>query len=208
MRLHILTLAVCALAAPATAAGDKPPLKDGWYVSRDACPGECCVYRDWIAESDTVLYAAAQSSKQIGTIPAGQTVEALTGDVYVIPVPVEVIHEAIVYETTDAEPLQFSVGETLYVLDYLSEGYQSVWRDGGITELSTDFIGMVTPNGLAAKNHISYQSCTASSESCWWRIAPEHLRQPTEWWVWLRLPGGETGWISSPEKFSNKDSCG
>lgn len=201
MRFIKTVLAVCALVAsgsPAMAGG--PPTEDGWYVSLDACPFECCTYRDWIAESDTAIYGQARGTEEVGAVRAGQTIEALTGNVYVVPVPAEVTHKTII------GPLQFNVGETFYLLDYLGEGHQRVWLSGELAEFETS--EMWDPDAIATSRIASYRSCGTPSDRCWWRIAPEHRRQPAEWWVRLRLPDGREGWISSPENFSNKDACG
>ncbi len=201
MRLFTTALAIYALTAsgaPAMAGG--PPTEDGRYVSLDACPFECCTYRDWIAESDTAVFESARSTVEVATVRAGQTVEALTGNVYVVPVPVEVTRK------TTVDSLRFDVGETFYLLDYLGEGYQRVWLAGKPAEF--DSSEMWDPDAIVTSHSASYGSCETSSDRCWWRIAPEHRRQPAEWWVRLRLPDGTEGWISSPENFSNKDACG
>lgn len=200
-RLHVLALAACAIAVPAVlASAGPPPTEDGWYVSLDACPFECCTYRDWVAESDTAVYRGARSSEEVGAIRAGQTVEALGGNVYVAPVPVEVTY------ATTMGPLQLDVGETFYLLDYLGEGYRRVWHSGKPAEFET--YEMRDPDAAVTSRTTNYRSCEAPSDRCWWRIAPEHRRQAAEWWVRLRLPDGREGWSSAPGNFSNTDACG
>ncbi|MDH3231306.1 MAG: hypothetical protein OEN55_16060 [Alphaproteobacteria bacterium] len=201
MRLITIALAACTLAASGSLAmAGEAPTEDGWYVSLDACPFECCTYRDWVAESDTTIYGNARGTIGISVVRAGQTVEAKTGNVYVVPVPVEVA-----YETTIG-PLQFGVGETFYLLDYLGEGYQRVWLADEPTEFDTS--EMWDPDTIMTDLAARYLSCETPSDRCWWRIAPEHRRQATEWWVLLRLSDGTEGWSSAPENFSNKDACG
>lgn len=200
MRLVTIALAVCTLAASSSLAmAGGPPTEDGWYVSLDACPFECCTYRDWTAKSDTAVYRHARGTEEVAAVRAGQTVEALGGNVYVVPVPVEVTY------ATTIGPLQLDVGETFYLLDYIGEGFQHVWYSGKTAEFETYEIWDPDRAGLGATSH--YRSCETPSDRCWWRIAPEHRRQATEWWAHLRLPGGREGWIATPENFTNKDAC-
>ena len=48
-----LFLLCCLILAAAARAQTRPPRN---YEDRGACPFECCTYREWSVEEDTVLY--------------------------------------------------------------------------------------------------------------------------------------------------------
>ena len=74
----LLLLPAVALAALA------PPPK--LYISKDACPFECCVYREWTALNELPVYRKPNGG-QIGKLAAGETVQAEAGEVRATPIP-------------------------------------------------------------------------------------------------------------------------
>lgn len=198
------------LGAPASAEPAGPPLENGWYVDRGACPFEGCIYREWTVRQDTVLYDAPRGVIPVGTARGGQLVEGLTGIVYTIPIPVDVTHpilvngpDAFVSETTHVLS-RLSVGDRFYLLTYAGEGFNVAWIAGALDSLD---IGALRDLGhVPGVDH--FRSCTTPSNQCWWQIPEEHLRRQSEWWAEIRLPGGTTGWTNEVEHFGNIDQFG
>jgi hypothetical protein len=164
------------------APGRRGPVPPRVYVDEGACPFECCVYRQWVVEQATTLFAEKdRTSRIIATLQPFQVVMARTGVVYARPAKLEVVW--------DHEP--FRKGEIVYVLTYQGEGIYKVWRLGEI--ISADVILPVGP------------PCQSPSPACWGKLdsTPE-----STWWVQIETPAGQVGWTDQPEHFGNKDACG
>ena len=74
MKYLLVALAVAYLPAVATGADSPPPT----YIDKGACPLECCTYRAWRTNADTVAYAKPdKSAKMVGRLKAGATIEAI-----------------------------------------------------------------------------------------------------------------------------------
>lgn len=196
-----LALLLAVFGAPTSAEPAGPPLEDGWYVRLGACPFEGCVYRDWTVERDTVLYSQERGNTQIGMARKGDTVQAITGNLYVVPVPVDVTHDHV-----DRDGLRLESGQRFHLLDYVGEGYHHVWLDGKEHQFRALYMYVKEDYRTDVSR---FQTCEAPSALCWWKIAPEHRRQLTEWWVQIVLPDGTVGWTSEPEEnFGNMDEYG
>ncbi|HIE75307.1 MAG TPA: hypothetical protein EYP93_03670 [Gammaproteobacteria bacterium] len=56
------------------------------YIVEGVCPFECCTYREWGVEIETLLYSEKNiESHKVASVGPGGTVQALTGDVHVRP---------------------------------------------------------------------------------------------------------------------------
>lgn len=195
-----------AVGVPASATEPSgPPLEDGWYVDHGACPFEGCVYRDWTVRQDTVLYDAPRGSRPVGTARAGSPVEAQTGIVYTIPIPVDVAHpisldgpDAFVSETSHLLD-RLAVGDRFFLLTYEGELFNLVWIDGHLDSLD---IGAMrdASRGLDVEH---FRSCDPPSNQCWWRIPEERLQRQSEWWVQIRLADDTIGWTDETANFGN-----
>lgn len=167
----------------------RPP--DEW-IAEEACPFECCVYRTWSVLEETPLYSRARGDSVLAILQAGSEVEALTGDVYVKPLPVLVLHpEAVIpLEASDLEP-----GDVVFLLDYLGEGFSRLWYDGEIVQTATE-------PGVRAY-------CPVPASNCWGEyFDPEARTDRTAWWVKVRTRDGFVGWSNRTRHFGNKDACG
>lgn len=110
------------LAFPVVSVSAMPPK---FYIDRGACPFECCTYGTWRAKSDTPLLAQPKhKSEQVGLVPKGISVRALTGEVHTVPGRLTVLRDASWYKS----------GEVLWVYTYLGEGTYKVWHDGKMIE--------------------------------------------------------------------------
>lgn len=196
-----LLLALSSAAADAAGAAG-PPLDDGWYVVRGACPFECCVYRTWRATAATTLHAAPRAPETVGRVAAGESLLAVTGIVYVRPVPVEVIRDH-----ADSNGTRLERGERFQLLDYQGEGIHRIWLNGETRFL--DALDLYALDPETQRTDVTrFGSCEANSPACWWRIAPEERKQHMEWWIRLRADDGTEGWSAQPENFADKDACG
>ncbi len=167
----------------------RPPAE---WVSEGACPFECCVYRSWSVLEETPIYSRARGDSVLAILQAGSEVEALTGDVYVKPLPVLVLHpEAVIpLEASELEP-----GDVVFLLDYLGEGFSRLWYDGEIVQTATE-------PGVRAY-------CPIPATNCWGEyFDPEARTDRTVWWVQVRTRDGLVGWSDRPRHFGNKDACG
>ncbi len=190
------------------AAGDGPPLEDGWFVDRGACPFEGCIYRTWSVEADTLLYDTPRGTRAVGSALAGGTLEALGGIVYVRPVPLEVRHpaelEAYDYEAQSPALLPLAPGQRIYLLTYEGEGIRRAWFEGRWLYLDAERFW----SRPAAGGDPVFSSCETPSARCWWHISPAHRRPQSDWWARVRLSDGTTGWTNETHHFGNKDALG
>ncbi|HSR71128.1 MAG TPA: hypothetical protein VLL72_01990 [Kiloniellales bacterium] len=196
-----LLLAI-SIAATGAAGAAGPSLDNGWYVARGACPFECCVYRTWRATAATSLHAAPRAPEIVGRLAAGESALAVTGIVYVRPVPVEVIRDH-----ADSNGTRLERGERFLLLDYQGEGIHRIWLNGETRFLDALDLYVVDPE-TRRTDVTRFDSCEADSPACWWRIAPKNREQRTEWWVKLRADDETEGWSAQPENFTDKDACG
>lgn len=157
------------------------------YVARDACPFECCVYREWTVEERTELFDDVAGSSVVAVVESGDRVEGLTGQVHVTPSPVGVVHPPAWYAL---EP-----GDIFFLLDYVGEGFYHVWVDGEVRELELD---------TAVRGY-----CPIPAEDCWGeRLADTSRAEASTWWVKVRTSGGLVGWTDRSDRFGNIDACG
>ncbi len=171
---------VMLLASSAAASG--PPTE---HVARGACPFECCVYRTWTVEKDTVLRASPDvHARVMGRLKAGSRVDAITGEVHARPVRfvVTAAHE------------RYTPGDELCVYFYLGEGRFTVWRHGAMYEEDLGF----SPHGG------SPGARWENPAQCWGRLDRD-LR--ATWWVKVRSSDGGEGWSNQAEHFGHKDAC-
>ena len=102
-RIPIIMLLLLLIYAGCSHDQPEPP---SLYIDKGACPFECCVYRKWKAEKDTLLRARPEKgSKKGGLVQSGVWVQALTGEVHVLP--------AKLILTKDYN--KFEKGETLWI---------------------------------------------------------------------------------------------
>lgn len=174
--LLLLTTTVCAQS--------KPP---ALYIDKGACPFECCTYRTWRVEENTVAYAQPDKrSKRVGTFRARTKVVGLTGEV-----------RTTRSTFTITKPhARYKPGDVLFVYTPLGEGIYKVWFKGRMFEEELEFV--------TGPFEQTFPRCEDTVD-CWGRL-DKPLR--VEWWVKVRSREGWVGWTNQAENFSNKDSCG
>ena len=170
-----------AVAAPA----DEPHPSS--YVDKGACPFECCTYRTWSVTKQTRLYVEPDThSRKLSLLKAGESVQAITGEVHSTPVRFTV--------TQDHD--SYKVGDVLWVYTYSGEGAFGVWRNGALEGEDLEFSPYGGTNG---------KRCEVSGHGCW-GILERELN--IVWWVKVKTKADTQGWSNQPEHFGNKDACG
>lgn len=153
-----------------------------------ACPFECCTYGAWTTTAATTVYDAPDPAAATFEVSAGTRLEAATGYVLLTEIGLAVARDTVRMYTEDGVERRAVVGDTLFVLDNVGEGFRRVWRDG--TVLQTDAVSGV-PEGSVP--------------------AAEVLVQPRqEWWARVRTAGGRAGWLwmDRTPRMDGADACG
>jgi hypothetical protein len=156
-----------------------PPLTNGVFVQRGACPFEGCVYRQWLATADTALHREPNdNSDVVTTVRAGESVFARTGEVHILPL------RGIVVRSIGG----FRAGETVYRLSYHGEGTWDVWYNGRVVEaFNMDYWSRDPVLDFGPDANDEHQGT---------------------WWVLIQRSNGETGWSSEADSFEGKDQFG
>lgn len=164
------------LLSPLVSAENFDPTKI--YIIEGACPFECCTYREWGVVNDAQLYLyKSVESEKIVIANSGSTVQALTGDVHVIPLKLFMTSDYGIHHA----------GDTIWLLNYLGEGNYRAWKNG-------DYISFELPfSPYGGKRLLT-----------WGEIDGEYNMT---WWVKIRTQDGLVGWTHQVENFSNQDSC-
>lgn len=196
MNKSLLAVTACVallIAGSALVSATQDPLPQGPtlpFEAVGACPFEGCVYREWTAQASVVVRterrAGAPASYQV---QPGEKVTALTGVVVILRAG-RVQFRAARRLQASPEPIHIEPGQTLYLLNYLGEGFTNAWFNGRLyTDVDTaefyNFACDVQPNRCAGTI-----------------IEPAR----TEWWVQVRNHLGRVGWTDEPEKFSDKNA--
>ena len=105
------------------------------YISKGACPFECCTYRQWIANR-TVALIDHPGGKSIGQVRRLDKVLAITGEVQAHPLRFQ-IKEKGLDNGVDSAP----VGSTVYLLHPVGEGFWLVWFQGRAIEMDPNYEG-------------------------------------------------------------------
>src|ERR1051325_9997364 len=133
-----LTFAVlfCALFVAVALTTDAQRLPPRNYEDRGACPFECCTYREWSVEADTILYKSrAKNSPAVFRVKKGERVRGLTGVVVTLEPGRAVVKKAMTLGGTNDRPkVRVRAGDVLYLLHYEGEGFYKFWFRGKIYE--------------------------------------------------------------------------
>lgn len=161
------------------AQGPKVPYKDV-----GACPFECCLYRGWTANKDTVLYKQMSEKSPIAfRVKRREKVTGITGTVITNKAGT-VKALADITATEDSKEItgkKFTVksGDIFYVLTSMGEGFYQLWYKGKF-----------------------FQDEIYNEKTMKILTKPESV-----WWVKIKNRRGQIGWTKLPENFDNKDGC-
>jgi len=166
------------------------------FTSWGACPFECCVYRDWVAEARVVVRAEpSTSSAVVATLEEGERFQADTGFVRVtspqlviVTAPIEAYFEPVGPGGGRTDTL--AIGDTLLVMHPVGEGHWLL-TDGRRRFTTEQF----WPSG----DYTPYSGVRG-------RPLGEHA---AEWWARVRTGEGVEGWIDAyASELGNVDACG
>jgi hypothetical protein len=151
------------------------------FVDQGACPGEGCTYGTWRAtKTAPVRTQPNYDAPVIGKVKPGTNVNALTGEVHVVP------HQFVVSKPDPHG--RYKKGDVLWVYTYVGEGNFKVWFDGTMFDENLGF----GPGGGSSGTR-----CQESAE-CWGELKGEYQGI---WWAKIQLGKGLTGW-SEAENFT------
>jgi hypothetical protein len=104
------------------------------YVIPNACPGEYCALGQWTLSEPLRLRAAPSTEADpVAYVPARHPICADSGIIVVDPPGLVVIGDTVSLTYNSEEP-RFSIGDTVIVYNYESEGYYQIrWRDSLIS---------------------------------------------------------------------------
>ncbi len=150
-----------------------------------ACPFECCTYRQWTANKETVLLKnMADNSPSFFKVRKGEKVEGVTGIVITTKAGIGRAAQNTNLEYYNEKGnitrnVAIKKGERFLILTYLGEGVYKVWYKGQVLTASLD-----------------YPQFKKISD-------PKSV-----WWVKIKNRKGQTGWTKLTYNFDNMDSCG
>jgi hypothetical protein len=105
------------------------------YVSKGACPFECCTYQRWIANR-TVSLMDHPGGRSIAHVRKREEVLAITGEVQTHPFRFQIEQKGPDKET---EPVP--AGSIVYLLHPVGEGFWLVWFQGKIIQMDPQYAG-------------------------------------------------------------------
>lgn len=163
------------------AQGPKVPYKDV-----GACPFECCIYRQWTAKKETLIYKQMSEKSPVAfRVKRREKVTGVTGVVITnkagtVKVLKDYTAKEFSTDFTKAEnEISIKSGEVFYVLTSLGEGFYQLWYKGKF-----------------------FQDEIYNEENM------KILTMPVaDWWVKIKNRKGQIGWTKLPENFNNKDGC-
>ncbi len=136
------------------------------YVVQAACPGEGCMYDEWLACAAVPVYASmGGATESIITHEANERFSVLTGAVLVeSPGIVAITRPSRPVPFLEGEDI-FQPGDTLYVLEYVAEGFYNTWFQGSFFETEQFWPG---PNFFPSSDYEFGGSVVQEVESSFW----------------------------------------
>ena len=163
-----------------------------------ACPFECCVYRDWVAEAQVVVRAEPDTGARIVVaVPAGDRLLADTGFVRITSAQLIVVSDAVEAnrhrsgERWSSQPDTLVAGDTLLLLEPLGEGYSMLARGDEL---------------YSAQQFWPAEDGWQPYGGARGRTVGTHA---AEWWAHVTTAEGAQGWIDAyASELGNVDACG
>ncbi len=145
------------------------------FISKGACPFECCTYGEWDVLKETNVYEKPDlNSTLIVKISPNQKVHAVTGNVHVIPGRAKVIGEP------HSSASNLDREKEILILDYIGEGHSRVFQDGKFATIK------IARTKERCKENPNWRYC-------WVEVLQEPI---CDWWVFIKTKNGKTeGWV-------------
>lgn len=166
--LLVMALQAATLATPAKDL--PPPLTEGYFVDKGACPGEGC----WLSgrmqwtRPAPVYDRPSPKARKIGALRANEWAEAVDREFHIAP------SRGVVREP-NSQADQLAKGDVVYIIGYEGEGWMTLWRAG-------DRLGWAAPDIEPNLADIA------------WDPAPKTRREPVMW-VRIKRAKGVSGWV-------------
>jgi hypothetical protein len=160
---------------------DNRPPPTPW-IAVEECPGEGCSLGAWAACSTLAATTEKRPGSPVAfTLHRGDRVTALTGDVHIDIPGVVIFRDTITYVpepwARSQDTVRFGPADTLYLLNYIREGYLVWWF-----------------RGRADTGQVFWPSKTERTPRPEGRA--EVIRTTAEtWWVRVRNVEGKEGWV-------------
>ena len=147
------------------------------FVRKDACPFEGCTYGKWPVRKEATIHSDPdRTATVIAILTPGQEVNAVTGEVHVVPGRARVVgkpHKS----ASDLDPTR-----EFLILDYMGEGYSAVYQAGRFSSV---------------KIARTKKRCQENPDLRWRECWAEIIEEPSvDWWVLIKtLDGQHEGWV-------------
>lgn len=198
--LAVIALSAGILVAQAQRPADLPAPPPLPYEEVGACPFECCTYRKWTVEANTVVRAERRDNSPIAfRLRRGESVDGLTGVVVTSK-----FGKAVVRQPTalGEAALPVKPGEVVYIINYVGEGYWKFWVGGSFGQQQIP----ERDQQCAGDDHQPIGDLrVANPTQCDIQITTE---PETVWWAEVRNRAGRIGWTRDLEHFGDIDACG
>ncbi|HVF66055.1 MAG TPA: hypothetical protein VM914_00220 [Pyrinomonadaceae bacterium] len=192
--LSVLLACLCVLTALYVQDASAQRLPPRNYENRGACPFECCTYREWSVEADTVLYRSRSAkSRAAFRVSKGERVTGLTGIVITLEPGRAVATGEVSIRREDGREVKVRRGDVLYLLHPMGEGVFKTWFRGRLYEVQPETTAehAAPPPDIARLPYLRMVS------------APR-----TVWWMKVRNKRGQLGWTKQNRHFGDVDACG
>jgi hypothetical protein len=150
----------------------------------NACPFECCTYREWTATAEVRVLRERRAAAPVAfVLQAGDRVIADTGVVVTTKFGTA---RARLDAAVGRHRTRLAAGDEVTVTRYVGEGQWTFWVNGRFDSEEIE----------PADGSVSDLRLRMVSE-------PE-----TTWWVRVRTRDGRRGWTTNVDGFEGKDACG
>jgi hypothetical protein len=192
---YILLLIICSLLSEPVAASAQKVRKalPFYYEDYGACPFECCTYRRWTVNADTIIYQdRVEGARAAFRVKKGEHVMGLTGIVITLK-PGKAVVKKATQLGLNGHQVRVKAGDVLYLLHYEGEGIYKFWFGGRIYEAEMP----------SAPDQVSQSPADKRLQYIQLVSEPQ-----TVWWVKVRNERGQTGWSKQDDHFGDMDACG
>jgi len=190
---YILLLIISLLFEPAASAQKARKALPFYYEDYGACPFECCTYRRWTVNADTIIYQdRVEGARAAFRVKKGEHVMGLTGIVVTLK-PGKAVVKKATQLGLNGRQVRVKAGDVLYLLHYEGEGIYKLWFSGRIYEAEMP----------SAPDQVNQSPADKSLQSIQLVSEPQ-----TVWWVKVRNERGQTGWSKQNDHFGDMDACG